>query len=293
MSDYTKKISIITLTYNNWRLLDTAINSVNTQKIDAKYEVEYLIVDDGTVDFNMEYVQSLLNKSQFTTKVIVNKLNLGTVASFNQAIRKSRGDIIIPLSADDEFYNENVVSDIINYFDEHNSMIITGIREAKLNRTTIVKLPLSRFHHLFETPKKLLKELVINGNVISGASTYYRREIFEKIGFFDENYFLLEDYPFYIKCLKEGGMIDFLSKPVIKYSVKGISNAANMHPLLKSDYARLNDKMMQEYPLTILDKRRFIFNRLSRGEKIMLVNILKYPEQYLIRLYARIVGSLE
>ena len=53
-----KKISIITLTYKNWRLLDRAIDSVKLQIIENKYEVEYFIVDDGTEDFDQTQVQN-------------------------------------------------------------------------------------------------------------------------------------------------------------------------------------------------------------------------------------------
>ena len=50
---------------------------------------------------------------------------------------------------------------------------------------------LDQSNHFFEYIMKY-------GNFVSGASTYYKKEIFDKYGLFDEKYKLLEDYPFYV-----------------------------------------------------------------------------------------------
>lgn len=60
--------SIITLTYNNWSLLESVMASVFSQSISNALSVEYLIVDDGTIGFDMEYVDSIVEKYSYLSK---------------------------------------------------------------------------------------------------------------------------------------------------------------------------------------------------------------------------------
>lgn len=62
---------------------------------------------------------------------------------------------------------------------------------------------LDQSNHFFEYIMKY-------GNFVSGASTYYKKEIFDKYGLFDEKYKLLEDYPFYVNLAFNNEKLDIL-----------------------------------------------------------------------------------
>jgi glycosyltransferase involved in cell wall biosynthesis len=288
------KISIITLTYNNWRLIEQAIESVFNQILEPGLSYEYLIVDDGTADFNQIFVLDLIDKYKYKNinlafKIIINEVNLGTVKSFNNAIKQSSGDIIIPLSADDEFYDEYVIGMLIKKFSVSNALVLTGIPIRK-TKTTYNISTISSQKKLFKSPQKLLKYLLVTGNIISGASTYYRREVFDEIGYFDERYSLLEDYPFYIRCLENGVMIHLFDQPVIRYSVDGVSSSTNMHPKLVQDYELLNSHILGYSSINIFEKRKIIFNRvLDKQSKRKLINVFKYFDQYIYYIFTRFI----
>ncbi|WP_339009881.1 glycosyltransferase [Aeromonas popoffii] len=284
---YFNKISIITLTYKNWRILSKAIKSVASQLIEDKYQVEYLVVDDGTDDFDVEWVTSLLDNSGVNYRLIINENNLGTVQSFNNAIDLSNGEIIIPLSADDEFYDEYVVGDIIKEFTKTGSYIISGLRVPVLNNKMLKPCPDNNKINLFYHPNKLLKYLLINENIISGASTYYHREVFNIVGPFDKSYRLLEDYPFYIKALSQGINISLYQRKVIKYGTLGISAKGGGNSILKQDFSKLYEKILARPELTFLEKRRIVFFKVMSGrEKWM--NSWRYPEQFISLVYRNI-----
>ncbi|WP_432462974.1 glycosyltransferase [Agarivorans sp. QJM3NY_33] len=278
-----KKISIISLTYNNWRLLEKAIKSVSTQKIDERYKIEYIISDDGTEDFNYEHVKKILESTLLKFNIIVNESNIGTVASFNNAIKHAEGDIIIPLSADDEFYDEYVVNEIINAFENKDMDIITTLRVPVINEVELQAIPSKEKVKLFNSSEKLLRELLFSNNIISGASTYYRRSVFTKIGFFDEKYRLLEDYPFYIKALILGVNIDFLNIKSIKYGVNGVSSNNVVNPALREDYKKLNLYILNLPLINIIDFRGVSFKKImTRKERYK--NAWKYPDQLFLML---------
>lgn len=286
-----KKISIITLTYNNWKLLYKAINSVKQQKISIGYSLEYLIVDDGTSDFDREYVENLLCLSGINYTIIVNHKNIGTVRSFNKAINKAHGDIIIPLSADDEFYNCDVVQSIIDYFESTGSHIITGLRIPILNNgTELPAIPKKNERKLFDNSNLLLKKLMLRKNFISGASTYYKKEVLANLDYFDEDYILLEDYPFYLKALQNGYNIKLLNEPVIKYGTNGVSSKNSVNPLLKKDLLLLYTRIYKSEKLNFIEKRFVKYTKIMTKErKLHLANIILYLDLFTWSIVQKII----
>lgn len=280
------KLTIITLTYNNWRLLPRAIESLSNQCLLDNSGIEYLVVDDGTSDFDSEYVGGLLTKLPFNSRIILNSNNVGTVESFNRALKHANGEIIIPLSADDELYDSNVLSDILNVFSDEKVYLATGLRVAVVNGKEIESFPLAKDRALFYDKNALLKKLLCDGNIISGASTYYRKGIFDIIGDFDNRYKLLEDYPFYIKALSNGFDIKLLERNVIRYGTKGVSSNVHVNPALKSDLRTLHKEILSRNDLNYSERRRGKFNNFSRLKKFMLSPL--YPDQFIIKAWKKL-----
>lgn len=288
MNKKIKKVTIITLTYNNSDLLDSAFMSIERQLVPSEYFIEYILVDDGSTVFSYDSVKRKLDKLSIKTKILVNEQNLGTVKSFNRAIMESSGDIIIPLSADDYFYDENVVRDIIDRFEIDSAMVITGVQVCGNS-----ELPIKEDREILISQGELLRRLSKYDNFISGASTYYNREVFNKIGFFDESYRLLEDYPFYIKCIENDIAIEFFSRKVIVYGVNGVSSASGLNPYLKKDYYKIRLYLSEHPKLTEGDRRYIKYRRLlGRSEKFEIRNILRFPEQFLIYTVSHLIRKI-
>ncbi|WP_336280249.1 glycosyltransferase [Cronobacter dublinensis] len=279
------KVTVVTLTYKNWDKIHTAIKSLAKQIIDEHIDIEYLIVDDGTENFNLEYVEELVrNNLNIKTRIIINERNLGTVKSFNNAIKQSYGDFIIPLSADDEFYANNVINNIMAEFINSNANIVTAKRMPydEENRGTFVTLPTEEQLQLFANDSELLKYILKHGSFISGACTYYRKNLLVNLGFFDEEYVLLEDYPFLVKSLLNGISINYIDIVAIKYRLGGVSNVVKRHPLLDKDLRKLYKTITEMPQLNLYWKRRIYYSKvLTPSEKIKISNIIKYPEQFI------------
>lgn len=289
------KVSIVTLTYKNWRELGFAIESVSTQLIDKEFDVEYLIVDDGTDDFDAVYVHDLLKeKCPFRFQIIQNPGNMGTVKSFNNAIKQAGGDIIIPLSADDVFYNSDIVNLIAKRFTDPTTSILTTIRVPVINGHELSSHPSPKQIALFKDQYKLLNHLLTRGNFISGAATTYRKCVLEKLNYFDEDYRLLEDFPFYVKALANSVRIDILPVKSIKYGMDGISAIGKMNPLLRADFIKLYKYIISTYPMSGFWKRKLYYSRiLSREERVSIGNVLQYPEQFILSVYQKVMRIIK
>ena len=280
MNNNIKKVTIITLTFNNWRVLKQAVCSVNRQKVDKKYEIEYLVVDDGTCDLDVDFVTSMLNEGPCNAKLICNYENLGIVKSFNNAIKISSGDIIIPLSADDEFYDENVVQSIIDEFNKIEGKIITAKRVPVRNNIDQKSVPTKKNIELFKFPEKLLIK-VASENFISGSSTYYHRDIFNEVGFFDERYRLLEDYPFFLKVLLDERKIHFFDRKVIRYGTDGVTKSKVPNSYLSRDFIRARKASIKRVDLPFFVERKLRYTLFNRYEKLRVLNIIFYMDQFI------------
>ena len=101
--------SIIITNYNNSKFIDRAIRSIDNQQVSSNsaLTIETIIVDDGSKDnpslWLKKYV-GLKNK-----KIIYLKKNRGVAYASNIGIKKSSGDIVMRVDADD-FISPNLIS---------------------------------------------------------------------------------------------------------------------------------------------------------------------------------------
>ena len=90
-------ISVIIPFYNAKKYLEESINSVKNQNF--KYPIEIVLIDDGSSDGSSDIVKKI-NYTNFT--LIINKRNLGPANARNLGIKKSKGEYLFFLDADDK-----------------------------------------------------------------------------------------------------------------------------------------------------------------------------------------------
>lgn len=230
--------TIIVMVYKNLNQVIQTLDSIKKQTY-SNYEV--IVSDDGSPNYTQEDFDKITEqyKNEFTYfKLINNGINRGTVKHFNSLIKQAKGAIICPLSSGDQFYNENSLQEIMNAFDQEDELIYTSKRMIK-KENSIEYYPSLYQVSLLDQSNHFFEYIMKYGNFVSGASTYYKKDIFDKYGFFDEKYRLLEDYPFYAKLALNNEKIGYLDYPTIQYELGGISTASNRNPLLDQDYVTL------------------------------------------------------
>ncbi|MGV8994331.1 MAG: glycosyltransferase family 2 protein [Flavobacterium sp.] len=107
-------VSIICLSYNHEKFVAQALDSVVNQ---TYKNIELLIADDCSPDNSAEVIEKwLLNHPEihFTR----NTVNLGNTKTFNALFRKSKGEFIIDLAADD-ILKPDCVSNQLQGFENH------------------------------------------------------------------------------------------------------------------------------------------------------------------------------
>ncbi len=223
-------ISIIILSYKNYQYLYEALNSTIAQDYQ---NIELVITNDGSDDFNEQEVKKYLDKNKGSNikKVIINnnKKNLGTVKSLNKAIKLSHGEYLVAFAADDIFYNINVVTKFVDSFNQlsNDEYLVTSqlamydVDLKKLIALFVSKQNIKLIKKL--NPKQLFNRMATQC-MIAAAGTCYKRSIFEKYGYFDERYKLIEDYSSALKFSRLGIRFNYFNFISFKHRDGGISH---------------------------------------------------------------------
>lgn len=98
------KISILTATYNRANLLSKLYESIVNNLIDG-VEVEWLIMDDGSIDKTKEVVQKFIEENKLEIKYFFQE-NQGKMQAINNLVEAVQGDLIIECDSDDYFTND-------------------------------------------------------------------------------------------------------------------------------------------------------------------------------------------
>jgi glycosyltransferase involved in cell wall biosynthesis len=242
-------ISIIVLSYNNSSYIFDTINSILQQNYK---NIELIITDDGTEDFNKQmYVDYILiNRKDNITNLIVhkNEVNLGTVKNVNNAIKMSKGEYIKIIAADDVFYDRNVISAFIAFFKNTDSIIVAS--KIDMCDSNLISSANNFYNNLeFNLTKLNSKQCFIELckiNFIPAPGVCFTRKLFVQFGYFDQNYRLMEDWPMWLRLIRNNCKIDFLNIISAKYR-EYIGTSTIPSKMFTEDYVKCFNNEIRPY----------------------------------------------
>jgi glycosyltransferase involved in cell wall biosynthesis len=171
-----KLVSVISPVLNGDEYIEECILSVLNQ---SYQNTEHIFADGGSTDNTLSILKDFNNRYPSRVKYFSTNGSSGS-QSANDAIIASKGDIIGFLGADDS-YTPNAIQNVVDLFShvyfEDVYFIYGSCNYIKDNK--IVKIVIAR------EPKE--DELITGRFYIYGPSMFYRRELFEEIGYFDTN----------------------------------------------------------------------------------------------------------
>jgi GT2 family glycosyltransferase len=186
-------LSIIIVNYNTENWLKGCLESIFRYFRDVNLEI--IIVDNSSVDESVKFIRE--NFPQI--KLIQNKKNSGFGAANNQGAKIAQGEILFFLNPD-TLIKENIFQKIIETFKKDSKI---GIIAPQLilpdnspqpwaygKEQGIWQLIKSKIYKTFTQLPKYPTAQSSGVDWVSGAALAIRRDIFEKIGGFDEKFFM-------------------------------------------------------------------------------------------------------
>jgi glycosyltransferase involved in cell wall biosynthesis len=176
-----KKISIITINYNNLEGLERTIKSVINQ---TYREFEYIVIDGGSDDGSKTYIES--NKEEIN--YWVSEKDYGIYNAMNKGVKFSNGEYLLFLNSGDELFSKDVIKD--NYSNIHTKDLIYFNLEVKGGN----------YSKIYNYPKQLKFSDLFFGS-LPHAATFIKKDLFFSVGMYDEELKIVSDWKFFIKAL--------------------------------------------------------------------------------------------
>lgn len=202
-------ISIIIPIRNEERYIEGLIKCLNDMYID-KYPTEVIFIDGDSDDNTNKILQKESRKLIFDFKIIKNKLK-STPTSLNLGIENSVGKYIIRLDGH-SLYPNNYIKKLMYIHENYKCDNCGGILETipfnkKDLKSTVIANALSSIFCVGNSKFRIIK----NKNSIIEVSGVpfgcFKRNIFKKIGKFDEELIRNQDDEFDTRIIKFGGKI--------------------------------------------------------------------------------------
>ena len=237
-------LSIIIVSFNSLEYLRNCLHSLY-QTI-SKISFEIIVVDNASKDGTVK----MLQKEFPAVKLIQNKKNLGFAKANNQGIKISKGRYILLLNPDTQVLPKSIEY-LFDFMEKNPKIGIAGPRI--INSDGSLQFSIGFFPTLWDIfleyflllplkkrlVKKSLERLHQNptqADFLLGACLFIKREVFDKIGLLDEQFFLYSEEVDFCKRAKETGLgiYYFPRASIVHHLSKSTSGSANLMKRIKS-----------------------------------------------------------
>ena len=191
-------ISVIIPAYNSENTIKPCLMSVINQK---RYDVEIIVIDDGSIDDTKKIVEKICYKYDFVKYFY--QSNGGVSSARNNGIKKSQGNIILFLDSDDELSKDSL-NEMMNFYEKYNSDCVAA-EVVDNNGTSKVKDVFKKEGTFKANTIEEIGNKMFYTRMGSAVGKIFKKEIIEKYKiYFDEKIGLAEDFIFvheyFTKC---------------------------------------------------------------------------------------------
>lgn len=206
------KISVITATYNCEKTLQTTFESIAKQ---THNDLEHIVIDGGSQDNTLNLIQGWTSHA-LTWESGKDK---GIYDALNKGIKKSSGEIIGFLHADDIYHDDKVLERISQSFEDPQIDIVYG------DLVYVKKNDMSHVIRMWKSHDFNVKNLSA-GWMPAHPTFYVRKKIYEQYGGFDLKYRISSDYDNMLRILrkKNPSSITYIPKILVRMRTGGVSN---------------------------------------------------------------------
>jgi glycosyltransferase involved in cell wall biosynthesis len=251
---------VIIPTFNCAAYLGCAIDSVLSQ---SYRDYEIIVVDDGSTDGTPALASAYGNKIRYLYQG-----NCGVSAARNRALKDSNGELFAYLDADDVWYPQKLARQI-EFLEAHEDC---GLLHSDV---TVIDEHDRVIHERFNTetarsvPQNHCKRDILLRCHIQTPTVIERRTCVEKVGGFNENLPVTQDYMHWILIALKGWTFGYIDEPLAKYRWRAGSLMSSKRRVLE-DHARMFGRFLPDQYRGHADSpelNRIIHNRFVEAER--------------------------
>lgn len=308
MNDYSPLVSSIVITYNSSAYIVETLESIKSQ---TYTNIELIISDDCSSDKTVDICKNWLEENNtffVNSKIIESPVNTGISANCNRGLQGVNGDWVKFIAGDDALM-DFCISDYIDIIRKNNDI---WVLHADVYRYKDFFAPENKIEPKSTTARRDLKfnennitakeqfEILLRSCPVYAATTFIKKEVFDLVGGFNENFRNWEDRPLWLKITESGLKFHFYDKPCAKYRVRSssVQHASSTDRIYSRFHMERDHYYAKNYAkyLPIFEKiiilaeiyRIKIFNKIGLNKKIIFINyfdkFISFPFEA-IRLY--------
>lgn len=271
------KFSIVVITYNFENIILECLDSIKKQTFK---DFEVIICDDFSQDRTVEICEEWKKKINgiFSVKILSSLVNEGVVKNINKGLKVAEGKWIKVLAGDD-ILKSNALEKVNSYIEKNlDTKFIAARAELfsvdKGEKKILKVLPEDKKIGIYlKSIDEQLEEMLEN-NFIIAPTVFMKNELLKEMGYYNERYKMVEDYPMWIKLLKNKVKLDFINEIVVEYrrnsnSVSGRRKEKRVNEVMfefeKQIYEEIYKVELKNKPLKLWDK----YINIKRKEMIL------------------------
>jgi glycosyltransferase involved in cell wall biosynthesis len=206
-------ISILILSYNNYDYIRDCIDSCLAQDYE---NIEIIISDDCSNDNVKHVILDYSRRYSEIIKIRFSKINQGIVNNFNSGCKLCKGQWIKPIASDDLLIN-SCISDFIQFINKkkiRNGFIFSdAIIFGYSNKEKII----NGGEIFLSLTYQNQQEKILEYNPLLAPTAFLNNNSLIELGFADDRYPHIEDYPLWLKAVENRLEFHYLKKTTVKY----------------------------------------------------------------------------
>lgn len=240
-------ITYITVVYNRRNTIERCTNSIWNQMYD---NIEYIIIDGGSSDGTLEYIQANADSIDY----FISQKDNGTYDAMNKGISLASGRYICFMNSDDRCTLDaaSVVSAVSN---QTSAELIGGL--LKIVRTD------NQVINTQNQPRFVIKKNAIRYLKFYHQALYSSRLAFETVGYLDTDYPISADEKWTVDCVNAGLKTVAIENILAYFYLGGASDVQRAQ--LIDDHARI---LCSYFPFLSYNTAKSIFLVLRRQPSI-------------------------
>ena len=244
------KVSIITVCKNAQDTIEETIKSIINQSYS---DIELVIIDGDSSDNTKEILEQCSEKIAYC----LSESDTGVYNAMNKGIKAAKGDILYFLNANDYLFDENVIADVVAAFKSSKADILWG---GLANLGTNGEIQICKENYID-------KLFFLNGENMCHQCIFYKSELFNKYGFYDESFKIAADYDFNLKVLiKNKVKYTVFERIIAKFSLGGFSTSEKYRDILLKERDIVINRYFSNYEIKLNKVLRKSFRSLLKNK---------------------------
>ena len=272
--------NILTASYNSDKTIEKTFISLNNQKYNKK-KIQWLVLDGESEDKSIDLVENFNTEMK---KKIFSEKDEGLYFAYNKGINLSKNNedtIINFLDSDNEYANENVLSEVSEIFKKFNVDVVFSDLIYTNNKGKIIrhwsskpdKKYNSKYDNIYLYNNFRLKDYFF-GWSMPLPTIFIKSNFLRKVELFDTNYSIASDYDWSLRMSFDKDIkVAYIPKVFVKMKLGGVSNRiSNLIKIKKEDF-----KIIQSF----YNHKKFNYLSMFSFVTLLLKNIRKLPQFFI------------